>query len=1035
MQNRRRSPVGPLPPPSPPPSPPPAPPTSLPPSSTPAPPLREDVSSPTLRLLRLRLRRAWGALTSRHDGSPRHLGDDWAAFDAAFDEAYVHVDGFAFGCTVVALGRTHGVVHQQTYGGEATDTIYAVHSMTKIVTTIACLQLRDRGLLTLDDPIAMHLPSFREARTLDDRRSTAPSSTISIRHCLNHTSGLSYYWTDPAHVTSAAEKAAGAWALYEDLRSGMDNAAVVDSFWSRAPALFAAGSHYNYAGGHCIVAAIVQRLSGQAFTAYLRENILQPLGMSDTTYTLSPEQARRLTPRCPLELAALPLPWWQWPFLPIFTFPGDVHVEAHQARGDAGLKGTARDWSRLALMLLRNGELDGVRVLSAASVAEMTTSSVGGALIEPPFGFQGGVDDSAYEGPPVAPAFRAPEEDQHVCRGFNYFPGHSVGLGLLTVEEAERATLDPAAQGTAWWCGFGSTYIGVNRTSGVGVLLLGHQFPTTQTRTSAFRDVINAAHRLVPISKPKRDAPSVGYRSTRILDPAEGLRAYFTLGLVAYHCAFFTLLLFPDVLHHDGLVAMRASPLLNPMMSHGLEAPNVLLMLSGFFTTSGLLREMRATPHGVDVRRAILRRYLRLLPLVALPTLAGVCFDPAFALGDRLNWLKLFGHLSLTGNLFTAYLSHAAQWQAMFSLATAPVWSLMVDLHATSLLVLLVPRAYSLLGGATGVRRVLCVLIIAATVWRYQLVHSLILGSSCPWHAYIRAYTPQPMYSGDWAIGFERAFGYTPRDVPLASMPNMPMTRSSWLRPITRSLGLSDGSATTECTASVFEAIAELSARTYNPSHARIAPVLVGAIVAVNHLDATDRESRPEAKETTPAGSVLTTLRALRSAVMAISRWAAVLMSLRMLHTSLASPLDYMYLHYAPDGVIAFAQTFWPLANAAAVATLIYAAIAPLTSPWYSPIAKAVLSLRPLRPLARHSPWMIMLHCPVLLLLLVHRVVPRLHPALDAPSLTNVFVHCALVLALTMPLAILCTDVLEPAWKRASARLLDATLGQPKAKV
>ena len=84
----------------------------------------------------------------------------------------------------------------------------------------------------------------------------------------------------------------------------------------------------------------------------------------------------------------------------------------------------------------------------------------------------------------------------------------------------------------------------------------------------------------------------------------------------------------------------------------------------------------------------------------------------------------------------------------MFSVAAAPVWSHMVDLHATWLLVLLVPLAHARLGGAAGVRVALCLLLLASTALRYHLVHALTVGTgSCPWHAYIRAYTPEPLFS------------------------------------------------------------------------------------------------------------------------------------------------------------------------------------------------------------------------------------------------------------------------------------------------
>lgn len=400
-----------------------------------------------------------------------------------------------------------GVCHRKCFGNDAEDAIYCLFSTTKIVTTIACLQLRDRGLLSLDDAISKHLPSFRSTRPLDHGNGppSESQSTITIRQCLNHTSGLSYYWMDPPHLTSPAEKAAGEWVLHHDLKCGKDNATLVDDFWSqKAPLLFEAGENYNYGPGHCVAAAVVERLTGQPFGAYLHEHLFTPLKMSDTTFVLTEGQCERLTPQCPLETGALTIPWWFRLFMPRLTYPKlgvaygrathDIHTSTTHVRGDSGLKGSAHDWGRLNRMLLNDGMLDGAHVLSAASVREMATSSVGGKLIEPPFGFQRGVHDPAYLAPAPVPAFRVCEADQCSLRPFNYFPGQTVGLGALVVKDAARATCVPQAAGTAWWCGYSSTYFGFNPSEGVGVLLLGHQFPTTHTRTQAFRDLLNAAH-------------------------------------------------------------------------------------------------------------------------------------------------------------------------------------------------------------------------------------------------------------------------------------------------------------------------------------------------------------------------------------------------------------------------------------------------------------------------------------------------------------------------------------------------------------
>ena len=106
------------------------------------------------------------------------------AFDAAWAKQYIgKTQGFRYGATVIFL-TDKGVQHRREFGGVKADAVFVCHSMTKIVTTIACLQARDRGLLSLDDPVSKHLPSFLAGRALDDRTSPSPQArATSKKYC------------------------------------------------------------------------------------------------------------------------------------------------------------------------------------------------------------------------------------------------------------------------------------------------------------------------------------------------------------------------------------------------------------------------------------------------------------------------------------------------------------------------------------------------------------------------------------------------------------------------------------------------------------------------------------------------------------------------------------------------------------------------------------------------------------------------------------------------------------------------------------
>merc|ERR1719409_2092451 len=90
----------------------------------------------------------------------------------------------------VAICHKGEVIYRQQFGSHQPDSVYNIFSMTKILTTIAVLQLQDRGKLHIDDPVSKHLPAFSQQRgsnpdlKADD---VAQYKPITIKQCLNHT--------------------------------------------------------------------------------------------------------------------------------------------------------------------------------------------------------------------------------------------------------------------------------------------------------------------------------------------------------------------------------------------------------------------------------------------------------------------------------------------------------------------------------------------------------------------------------------------------------------------------------------------------------------------------------------------------------------------------------------------------------------------------------------------------------------------------------------------------------------------------------
>jgi serine-type D-Ala-D-Ala carboxypeptidase len=212
---------------------------------------------------------------------------------------------------------------------DAEETLYDLASLTKVVaTTVAVMALVDDGRMRLDDPVRRYLPAF----------SGKGRDEVTIRHLLTHTSGL------PAGARILGD------APGERLRAWIANAPVYDK----------PGTKVVYSdGGFMILGAAVAAAAGESEDAYLRHRIYQPLGMASTRYEPG-EGCEACAPTLSLKDGT--------PFRGKTNDP--LSRKMGGATGNAGLFSSAHDLGRFAAMIANRGELDGVRVLKAATVAE-----------------------------------------------------------------------------------------------------------------------------------------------------------------------------------------------------------------------------------------------------------------------------------------------------------------------------------------------------------------------------------------------------------------------------------------------------------------------------------------------------------------------------------------------------------------------------------------------------------------------------------------------------------------------------------------
>ena len=292
-------------------------------------------------------------------GPPQSVGLDPAPLEAAWDR----VTGFEqpqasghplYPGAVLSHGHAGRVVLTRASGwsrlyagGEGTllpeperipartDTIYDLASISKLFTSIVVMQQVERGRISLDAPVATYAPEF----------AANGKAGTTIRQLLTHTSGF------PASLPF--------W------RDQPDPAARMQAVLT-APLVNPPGSTYLYSDLNLItLGEVAHRVSGQGLDRMVAQGITEPLGMVDTGYNPSPAIRSRVAAT---EFQAEPDRGMVW---------GEVHDENAWAfggvAGHAGVFSTARDLGVLAQAMLNGGAYGGQRILSPASVQQMTT--------------------------------------------------------------------------------------------------------------------------------------------------------------------------------------------------------------------------------------------------------------------------------------------------------------------------------------------------------------------------------------------------------------------------------------------------------------------------------------------------------------------------------------------------------------------------------------------------------------------------------------------------------------------------------------
>jgi CubicO group peptidase (beta-lactamase class C family) len=234
-------------------------------------------------------------------------------------------------------------------------TLFRIYSMTKPITAVAAMMLIEEGRASLGDPVSKYLPEFKQVLVAAGGAAPRPPAReITVEDLLLHTSGLSHRTSDLYRKAQVRSRAVALPTFVQNI--------------VRAPLMDDPGTRFRYSEGTTVVGRLVEIWSGMPLDEFFDQRVFKPLRMPDTSFWVRPENRARLATvygpgLTPVEIEEVP--FTERPAL---------------LEGAVGLVSTVPDFLRFSQMLLNKGELDGVRLLKAATVEQMTRNGLSDAV-------------------------------------------------------------------------------------------------------------------------------------------------------------------------------------------------------------------------------------------------------------------------------------------------------------------------------------------------------------------------------------------------------------------------------------------------------------------------------------------------------------------------------------------------------------------------------------------------------------------------------------------------------------------------------
>ena len=330
-----------------------------------------------------------------------------------------HIDWHAFGPSI--------------WGGSDTvteDYIFRIYSMTKAIASVAAMQLVEKGLIGLDDPLNELMPGMVSIPILDENENLQESDhAITLRHLLTHTAGFGYNFTSSRLSTFNTES----WN-HED-----------------RPRLFQPGTHWIYGTNTDWVGRLIEKISGQSLETYLRENISGPLKMNSTWFNVPENLSEKIVSWGARDTLENIVAYDRLPKSPVTKFSAG-----------GGLFSSPRDYLTFLKCMLNYGKYEGGQLIKRETLELMLKDQL-----------------------PKGVSIEHEKFKNSLLSFTGDFYDESDRWGLAwAIEANENELIRPL--NTAYWSGAANSYFSFNVESQIAVVYFTQYFPFNDQETFDF---------------------------------------------------------------------------------------------------------------------------------------------------------------------------------------------------------------------------------------------------------------------------------------------------------------------------------------------------------------------------------------------------------------------------------------------------------------------------------------------------------------------------------------------------------------------